>query len=125
MIKLIKSHALILFTVLFTVYGQIIVKWQMVKLAPLPLSLSEKIIVIIKQIYNPWILSVFFSAFLAALCWMAAMTKFDISYAYPYISLSFVLVLLFSGIFFHETITIPRVVGMTLIVLGILVGSQG
>ena len=53
------------------------------------------------------------------------MTKLDLSHAYPFMSAAFVLVLVFSSVFFHETITAPKVIGMALIVSGIIIGSQG
>ena len=52
------------------------------------------------------------------------MTKFELSYAYPFTSVGFVLVLILSAVFFHEAITIPKVIGMVLIVAGIIIGSQ-
>jgi multidrug transporter EmrE-like cation transporter len=55
---------------------------------------------------------------------MAAMTKFPISYAYPFTSLAFVLVVFLGAVFFNEPITWPRVVGLTAIVAGIVISSQ-
>lgn len=54
----------------------------------------------------PFIISGFAAAFIAALCWMAAMTKFDLSYAYPFMSIPFIFVLFLSAFFFQEPITI-------------------
>jgi multidrug transporter EmrE-like cation transporter len=56
---------------------------------------------------------------------MAALTQFDLSYAYPFMSLSFVLVLVFSVVLFGETATAPRIIGILLILAGIAVGSRG
>ena len=112
-------------TILFTVYGQLIIKWQMAKAGALPHVFSEKVIFLLQMFFNPWILSAFLSAFVASLCWMAAMTKFDLSYAYPFMSLSFVFVLVLSGFFFHESITLPKLLGVLLIMTGIIVGAQG
>jgi len=56
---------------------------------------------------------------------MAAMTKLQLSFAYPFMSLAFVLVMVASGLFFQETITVPKVVGMGLVVLGLIIGSRG
>jgi len=39
-------------------------------------------------------------------------------------SLSFVLVLLLSGIFFDESVTAAKLVGAMLIVAGLIIGSQ-
>jgi multidrug transporter EmrE-like cation transporter len=112
-------------TILFTVYGQLIIKWQMAKTNPLPHIFGEKIIFLLQMFLNPWILSAFLSAFLASLCWMAAITKFELSHAYPFMSLSFVFVLVLSGFLFQESITLPKLFGVLLIITGVIVGAQG
>ena len=112
-------------TIFFTVYGQLIIKWQMAKVGSLPDAFSEKIIFLLQMFLNLWILSAFLSAFIASLCWMAAMTKFELSHAYPFMSLSFIFVLVLSGFFFHESITLPKLLGVLLIMAGIIVGAQG
>jgi len=66
-----------------------------------------------------------FAALLAGVCWMAAMTKLELSFAYPFMSLSFVLVFIFSALIFHESITTPKVLGMLLIIAGIVVIGRG
>jgi len=112
-------------TILFTVYGQLVLKWQISQAGPLPIAFVDKITFLLRQFGNIWILSGFAAAVIAALCWMAAMTKFELSYAYPFVGLTFVLVLGLSAVFFHETITTPKVLGIVLIVAGIIIGSQG
>lgn len=111
-------------TVFFTVYGQLILKWQISKYGSMPAEFTAKAWFIVKLLLDPLILSGFFSAFVASLFWMAVMTKFDISYAYPFMSLSFMLVFFLSVFLFNEPITIHKVVGLVLIVAGILVTSQ-
>jgi multidrug transporter EmrE-like cation transporter len=56
---------------------------------------------------------------------MGAVSKFDLSHAYPFTGLTFVLVLFLSGLLFHESITIPKVLGIAFIVTGIFIGSHG
>jgi len=119
------NHLYILLTILFTVYGQIVIKWQVQLAGSFPLDKIEKIQYIIKLLLNPWVISSFVCAFLAAISWMAAMTKFDLSYAYPFMSLAFALVLFLSAIFFKETVTITKSLGLGLIILGIIIGSKG
>jgi multidrug transporter EmrE-like cation transporter len=119
------NHLYIALTIIFTVYGQIIIKWQVASAGPLPSGLVERGLFLFNLLLNPWIISGFVAAFLAAMAWMAAMTKFDLSYAYPFMSLAFIFVLVLSGVFFQETVTVPKVIGMALIVAGIVVGSQG
>jgi multidrug transporter EmrE-like cation transporter len=111
-------------TILLTVYGQLIVKWQVQEAGALPESFESKIAFFGRLLLNPWVISVLIAAFIAALSWMAAMTQLELSRAYPFVALSFVLVLILSGVFFSEPITVPKVLGVVLIVGGVAVGSQ-
>lgn len=111
-------------TIFFTVYGQIVLKWRMNGIGSLPEGTGDKIIFLIKVLFDPWVFSGFFAAFIASFFWMAAMTKFDISYAYPFMSGAFVLVFLFSVVLFNEVVTWQKIVGLLLIVAGIIVTSR-
>ncbi len=111
-------------TILFTVYGQLVIKWRINAIAPLPDGLYEKIIFLIKLLFEPWILSGFIAAIIASLFWMAAMTKFDISYAYPFMSAAFILVFILSVFLFHEPVTWYKVIGLFLIIAGIIMTSR-
>lgn len=118
------GYAYIFGTIFFTVYGQIILKWKIDKAGSLPDAWMDKLIFLFRLLLDPVILSGFLSAFVASLFWMAAMTKFNISYAYPFMSLSFVLVFILSIFLFSEPISTQKVIGLSLIVLGILVTSR-
>src|SRR5690625_8021359 len=104
-------------TILFTVYGQLMLKWRIDKVGSLPADTFDKIIFVFRLLLDPLILSGFLSAFVASLFWMAAMTKFDISFAYPFMSLSFMLVFIFSIFIFVEHVSFHIVFGFTLFVL--------
>jgi drug/metabolite transporter (DMT)-like permease len=121
----IAGFSYVLGSVLCTVYGQIVVKWQVAKAGALPAALSEKILFLFKLVLNPWIMTAMVGGFLALVCWLAAMTKFELSYAYPFMSLAFVFVLILSAVLFHEAVTVPKVLGTLLIIAGIIVTSRG
>ena len=53
------------------------------------------------------------------------MTKFEMSYAYPFTTLAIVFVTIFSVIFFGENINTYKILGIALIILGIAVISKG
>jgi multidrug transporter EmrE-like cation transporter len=119
------SYLFIFLTIAFTVYGQMIIKWQASLTGGLPPGGMEKIWYLCRFLLNPWVLSAFASAFLASLAWIGAVSKLPLSHAYPFMSLAFVLVLILSGLFFQESITLPKIIGMALIITGIVVSSQG
>lgn len=112
-------------TVSLTVYGQLILKWRIGAYGMLPAPAFEKLKFVLLLLLDPLILSGFVAAFGAALAWMAAMTKFDLSHAYPFMALNFVLILMLSGWLFHEPITALKVIGVALIVLGTLLSGLG
>ena len=119
------SYVYILITILLTVYGQIVIKWQVMQAGAAPIDTQEKLIFLLKLFLNAWVISAFLAALLASVSWMAAMTKLQLSHAYPFMSASFVLVLILSSLVFHEPLTWPKLIGLGFIVVGIIVGSQG
>jgi len=80
---------------------------------------------LVRLLLNPWVLSGFAAAFLASVFWMAVLTKFELSYAYPFVALTFVFVVLAGGLLFGEPITFPKIAGLALIIAGITLASQG
>lgn len=109
-------------TLFFTVYGQIVLKWRLSGLKiTLPDGFLEKIIYLVKLILDPFIFSGFLSAFVASLFWMAAMTKFEITQAYPFMSLAPALIFVIGVAFMGETFTIGKLLGLLLIMIGIVV----
>lgn len=108
-------------TILFTVYGQMVIKWQVSNAGEFPPDLGDKILFILKLLLNPWIISSLAAAFIASLSWMAAMTQFELSFAYPFMSLAFVLVMLLSIMFLGEQLTWTKVAGTLIIISGLFV----
>lgn len=110
----------------FTVYGQIVIKWRMNMNLDMPDGVSSKVIRLLTLVLTDiWILSGLAGAFAASLFWMLAMTKFQISYAYPFMSVAFVLVLLISVPLFGESLNAAKLFGTALIIFGIIVLSRG
>ncbi len=114
----------ILLTIVLTVYGQIVIKWQISRTPELAPSAGLKLTTLLRLFLNPIVLSAFAAALLASLAWMAALSRLNLSFAYPFMSLSFVLVLLLSATLFREPLTAYKMLGMALIVLGLFVSSR-
>lgn len=107
------------------VYSQLIIRWQVLKAGALPESFQGKAIFVARLLLNPWILTALAATFIGGVAWMLATTKFEISYAYPWVSLVFIFVFL-GGIFlFGESFTFPKIAGMLLILSGIVVIAKG
>jgi len=113
------GHWFIVLTLAFTVYGQLVLKWQIGLAGPAPDG-PEKLWFLFRQLLNPWIISGFASAFIASIAWMAAMTRLPLSYAYPFMSLAFVIVMIFSALVFREALPFTRVAGTALVMAGLV-----
>lgn len=111
-------------TLLLTVYGQLIVKWQVDRAGAMPADLGGKLTFLGRLILSPWVISVFVAAFLAAASWMVALTHFSLSRAYPVMSLSFALVLVGSVLWLGESLSWPKVLGVTIIAVGLIVSTR-
>jgi len=112
-------------TIVFTVYGQLILKHRIVRFGPMPHEVWDKFRFLIGLLFDPLIFSGFLAAFLASLSWMAAMTKFDLSHAYPFMSLNFVIVLFLSAWLLSEPMSFAKAFGVALIVAGTIVAARG
>lgn len=119
------SHLYIFLTIIFAVASQLIIKWKMSEYDLSQFNnIYEKFSFAFEMLFNPYIMLSLFLTLLSGLSWMIAMTKFDISYAYPFTTLGFVLVFLFSIFLFHEPLTWQKTIGLFFIVAGIIISSK-
>jgi multidrug transporter EmrE-like cation transporter len=119
------NYGYIAMTIALTVFGQIAIKMQVAQAGALPAAGGDKLAFLIRLLLNPWIIAAFAAAFLASVAWMGAMTKFQLSHAYPFMSLNFVIVLALSAWLFNEPMSITRMAGVALICIGTIVAAQG
>lgn len=118
------SHGYIFVSVAMMVYSQAVIKWQMNGAGPMPPASMDKITFLLSMLFNGWILSAILASVLSMFSWMAAMTRFPVSYAYPFVSLSFVGVALLGVVLFKESLGWTQIAGMVLIVGGVILIAQ-
>ena len=119
------NHFYIYLSIILGVVSQLIIKWKMATFSfDSNATMYDKFIFAFSMLFDPYIIISLILTLLAGLAWMIAMTKFDISYAYPFTMFGFVLVLILSAFLFNEPITWHKIIGLVLIMLGILVSSQ-
>ena len=114
----------VLLTIALTVYGQFVLKWQVVEAGALPDGNGARAQYVLRLLLNPWIISAFAAAFLASVTWILAMTRLPLSEAYPLTALVFACVVFGGALWFAEPLTVGKVAGVALIVAGIAVGSR-
>jgi uncharacterized membrane protein len=85
-------------------------------------SLSERVLQILVQ---PQVITGLVIYLMGTVCWMAAVSKKEISFLYPLTSVNYVLVVACSTVLFHEIPTIRRLAGVATIVLGMVLMNRG
>jgi len=118
------GYLYIALTIACTVYGQLIMKYEMNSVYE---SLKDQSTVgfYLHFLLRPLVISGFAAAGLASLFWIAALSRFELSHAYPFMSLSFVLVVLFSILFFGESLSLSKALGITAICIGLAILGMG
>ena len=114
---------LILFTVLTNAAAQIMLKKGMLGLGPLVLD-DGIVATVIRVISNPWVffgLSVFVISMASHLI---VLSKVELSFAYPFLSLAYVVVAAYAYYVFKEDVNALRVAGIGLICFGTILISQ-
>lgn len=108
---------IILIGIIFASAGQIFWKIGMNCMGPITNYAPSTIIT---TFLNPYILSGFAMYGLAAVFWLIALSKKDLSFVYPFIALTFIIVLMLSSVILKENIGIYRIIGTFIIILGLL-----
>lgn len=108
---------LLLASVILAAVGQLTFKAALNQIGALTMSLD----MVAKLLTNP-ILLIGLAVFAAsAFMWLVALMRAELSFAYPFLSLSYVLVLVGGAVIFNERITPLRVLGFAAIIAGIFI----
>jgi multidrug transporter EmrE-like cation transporter len=78
----------------------------------------------LKQVLlSPWVMGGLVIYGLGVIFWLMALSRFELSYVYPFASLSYIGIILGSYFLFKEKISLMRLVGIAVIVFGVILTS--
>ena len=118
-------YLLIAATISFTAVGNLLIKAGMLDVGALPGHAGLVPGFFFHAFTNPKVIAGLTMAFLAAMAWMGAVSQSEISFAYPFMSLTVVLVLLLSGLLFGESVPINRWLGVIIVCVGLVIAARG
>ena len=121
---MIRPLWLILTSVLLGAVGQLSMKKGMSHLGPVSLNLSTLFVNLTRMLTSPFVLLGLFLYAISAVLWLAVLSRVQLSYAYPMISIGYVLVLMLSWIFLNERLAYLRILGVLLICCGVFLISR-
>jgi multidrug transporter EmrE-like cation transporter len=74
---------------------------------------------------QPWIVLGLVCYFVSAGLWILALTRVDVTVAYPMLSMGYVIAALLAWQFFGESLNATRLMGIAIILVGVVVLSRG
>ena len=117
-----KSLLIALFSICLGATGQILLKRGMVDFGQVDM---RNIWTSLPRIFLiPYIPIGFFCFALSAVLWLVVISKLQLSYAYPLVSLSYIIILFVSAIWFNESVGTIRILGVALICCGVVLVAR-
>ena len=114
----------ILISVLGSAAGQLLLKKGMNSMGPVTLSFNQLPSVIWQMATNPSVFIGLAIYLVGTVFWLAALSRVELSFAYPFASFNYIVMLVASWIMFDEKITLSRILGTVVIGIGVLLISR-
>lgn len=120
-----KSLAMIFFSISLAVAGQLLLKSGMNKVGPISITQVRNAgVTAMNVISNGRVMGGLALYFLSAMVWLVVLSRVNLSFAYPFIGSSYIIVMLSSRLLFGESISSVRWVGAAFISLGVVLISR-
>jgi drug/metabolite transporter (DMT)-like permease len=114
----------ILISVLGSAVGQLLLKKGMNIMGPVTLSLNQLPSVIWQMATNLHVFIGLVIYLVGTVFWLAALSRVDLSFAYPFASFNYIVMLVASWMMFDEKITLSRLLGTVVIGIGVFLISR-
>ena len=112
-------------TLFGVVVGQLSIKKGMLQIIDNSHDLTRLWHTLSSALMNPWVLFGLLMAVIAACAWILALARLPLSYAYPFMSLTFPIVVVLSSIVFDEPVSSRAYLGLGLLVTALIITSTG
>jgi len=113
-----KTLGLILLSGVLAVTGQFILKLGMASVGPMTLGV-DTLATVVPAVVNPLVVLGLLVYVSGTFFWLLVLSRVDLSYAYPFASLNYIVVLLGSWLLLGEQVSLVRMVGVLSICLGV------
>lgn len=79
----------------------------------------------IRIVFNPWVFSGLSCYAISIVLWMYVLSKVQVSFAYPFLSVGYVIVVGAAYLFFREPVSAMKLAGIALICAGVVLVARG
>lgn len=120
---MLQSHLLLVAVLALSVYSQLIMKTRALVHSSGANSSAEYLQYLIGMATDWRVLSAAGATFLAGVCWLLALQRLELGYAFPFMALSFVLIPLSANLFLGEPLPMIQLFGLGLVIAGISISA--
>jgi drug/metabolite transporter (DMT)-like permease len=115
-----QRHAYLMLYIVFTVSSQLIIRWRVGGAGALAPG-ADRVAFVMNLLAMPWVWVAFLATFLAGVTWMLTLARLELTYAFPFTGITFLLILLAGALMFGEHVSFGRVAGTLLVVAGLII----
>ncbi len=119
-----KYFVFIMLTVVLNASSQLLMKSGMTQVGQAELSMSKISNLLVSAITNPWILLGLLTMTISMATHLISLSRFDVSFAFPFISIAYVIVAIWGYMFMGEHLNAYRIVGIGTIIFGTVLVAQ-
>lgn len=116
-----SPYVFVALSTVFGIAGQLLLKRGMGSIGK---STTDGASMIKRIVLSPWVVGGLVIYGLGVINWLIALSSFELSYVYPFASLSYIGIIIGSYFIFRERVTAMRVMGIAVIIAGVLISSQ-
>ena len=117
---MISNFIFIISSVLLNAFAQILLKAGMKQFGNIDLK-NNIMNTCISIAFNPYIISGFIAYGVSILLWLWVLSKVDVSLAYPFQALGYIVVTILAWIIFQENISYIRIMALIFITIGLII----
>ena len=119
-----SDHIYLLLSIVFAVYSQCVIRWKLSFSESIPVDFMDKIKFVLGFLWDPWVFSSIGATFLAGVFWIAALTRFELNYAYPWMAAIFIIMTFVGTVFFNESLSSNKLLGTALVAIGLIMVAR-
>ena len=119
-----KYIPLILTGVLLNAFAQLLLKKGMISIGYFEIQFESLLPMVRKVATNLYILLGLGSYVVSVTIWLLVLARVEVSYAYPFLSVGYVVVALMGYYIFQENLSWMRAIGIAVIIVGVILLSR-
>ena len=113
--------SLILSSVALNAFAQLFIRQGMLKLGRISLNAEQIFNMVLAVFTNIYLLAGMFSYAISIILWMVVLSKVNVSIAYPFLSIGYIITAVLAYFFLQEPLTLQKIIGILIICLGVFI----